>query len=392
MNSIALDDLLDNPLDVKRLGGALRATGFSLPSVSREIGMTGAPSRLLTHTAFCSLSFYKENCSSRSVVGMLGTLFNLGGWIKRSEFESKTPVALKDLLYTYDLVEVMDSDLLRSTVSLYEINGLFFLSDRMLDRCKDSIKLTQNDSFHVDPPNYSSVSLFNQVRSNTSSVKGSLLDVGCGTGCQALLSRPFFREVYGIDINSRCVSYSKLNAILNNLDIAFEERDCLEMPGSRKFDSIFFNVPSVPRYRDELTKVDTYTSTLGYSLALDFCNNKLTELMQERGECLLWSIFAVNRESASILNILKSQFSFDNEFDLHVSIEKDSPFGLSEDSIAKGKIPWDSYLLAKSEDRDVYLEFLKKNEIKFIAPALIRIRGKAGQAPRFEERYVQRFA
>lgn len=73
-----------------------------------------------------------------------------------------------------------------------------------------------------------------------------ILDVGTGTGIQALVASGFCKDVLAVDVNSRAIELAKRNAKLNNIkNIRFEVSDLFESVKG-KFDLIIFNPPYLP--------------------------------------------------------------------------------------------------------------------------------------------------
>ncbi len=74
----------------------------------------------------------------------------------------------------------------------------------------------------------------------------SVLDMGCGSGIQALLASRHARHVLATDINPRALAFTRLNAALNGIhNIETAEGSFFEPVQSRKFDLILFNPPYI---------------------------------------------------------------------------------------------------------------------------------------------------
>jgi len=72
------------------------------------------------------------------------------------------------------------------------------------------------------------------------------LDIGTGTGIQALIAAEKAKEVIGVDINKRAIKLAEDNANLNKIsNVEFRISDLFEKV-SEKFDLIIFNPPYLP--------------------------------------------------------------------------------------------------------------------------------------------------
>ena len=109
----------------------------------------------------------------------------------------------------------------------------------------------------------------------------STLDLGTGTGIQALLAAKHSKEVIAVDINPRALAFARFNAELNEItNVEFIEGDMFEPVKDRKFDLILCNPPfSVSPdfhclYRDNPLEGDEFVSRLV---------RKIPEYLQEGG-------------------------------------------------------------------------------------------------------------
>ena len=72
------------------------------------------------------------------------------------------------------------------------------------------------------------------------------LDVGTGSGVQALLAARHARRVVATDVNKRALLYAELNAALNGLEnIEFRRGSLFEPAGGEYFDLVTCNAPYV---------------------------------------------------------------------------------------------------------------------------------------------------
>ena len=272
----------------------MRDRGYTSSAILDTLKAAVPPHELLTNTTLIALGFYEPDLIEREPLAALGTLFGLGGWIPHTVYERTIPSNVRESLETAGCIARPDKKHVRSTLSIAELDGRLFFADAMLERSATSIRLTQSESDHVDPPNYSSLSLWNQRKqatgrrdaANPKKTTRRLLDVGCGTGFLAIMASEHAEQIVGIDLNPRCIAYAKMNALLNDVEAAFHVENCLEFADER-FDEIVFNSPSVPRYKANLEKIDTFPSEFGYKLAFDFVETRLSTHTPGRGRHML---------------------------------------------------------------------------------------------------------
>lgn len=69
-------------------------------------------------------------------------------------------------------------------------------------------------------------------------VAGRVLDVGCGTGENALLFAARGRDVWGVDASPRAIQQAREKARARGLDATFRVADALELRLGRRFDHI----------------------------------------------------------------------------------------------------------------------------------------------------------
>ena len=369
-----LHDLLNDEEALTDLYSFLCDSGYSSKAVCEALEIEGKSHRILTDTAYCSFVYYNEKKFETNPIAAIGGLFAIGGWLNSKTYEKTFPKSIRKILQQYNLVIPVENPYVRSTISLTECNTAYFLSDRMVERSAENIHLTQYDHNHVDPPNYSTISLLYGESQISDSLKPKHLDIGCGTGFHSIRLIDLFNSTIGIDINPRAILFSELNAKLNgNESIKFQEENCLGFYHKSKFEKITFNVPSVPKYKENLNAISSYSSKNGWNLGIEFINKKLRHLLSKNGVCTIWCIFAVQDTYGTIESILSEEIENITDFDIRIHVEKHSPFSISRENIILKTIPRNSYLLANSNDQNMYLDFVDRESIEYISPALINI-------------------
>lgn len=120
--------------------------------------------------------------------------------------------------------------------------------------------------------------------------KGSVLDIGTGSGIQAIISSGNAKEIVATDINPYAIELAKENAKLNGVrNITFKISDLFQQISKKsKFDLIIFNPPYLPKegkLNDEIEKAVTGGKN-GYELLLKFL--KLSKgYLKANGEVLI---------------------------------------------------------------------------------------------------------
>lgn len=124
---------------------------------------------------------------------------------------------------------------LRSRVDLYPCRGLYFFTD--------SANLAFPWSEQVYWLGFDSYTL---AYCTPRQPRARALDICTGSGIHAILARTHCQQSLGLDINSRALDFSRLNARLNGLEAEFLLSDCYEAVEGQQFDLITLNPPFVP--------------------------------------------------------------------------------------------------------------------------------------------------
>lgn len=97
-----------------------------------------------------------------------------------------------------------------------------------------------------------------------SSLKGSILEIGCGTGIVALSAAQgdAANSVLAVDINPEAVECAKRNAEANGIkNCRFQQGNLFTaIPDTEKFNYILFNPPYLPTTREEKLKLESENS------------------------------------------------------------------------------------------------------------------------------------
>jgi release factor glutamine methyltransferase len=77
-----------------------------------------------------------------------------------------------------------------------------------------------------------------------------VLDLGCGSGAAGIFAARLGCEVVAVDINPSAVRCTRINALLNNVDLDIRQGDLFQLVEEEQFDVVLFNPPyyrGVPR-------------------------------------------------------------------------------------------------------------------------------------------------
>lgn len=160
----------------------------------------------------------------------------------------------------YLLLPVSTNDAVRavgsSAVDALEATGLAEVGDEVLSRVRilplGDLFVASDDragSHDEQPPDY--VAAYTPTSRLVDSLTPRLrveraLDVGTGSGAQALLAARHARHVVATDVNPRALAYTALNAALNGLtNIECREGGLFDPVGGEQFDLITCNAPYV---------------------------------------------------------------------------------------------------------------------------------------------------
>ncbi len=176
--------------------------------------------------------------------------------------------------------------------------------------------------------------------------KASILDIGTGTGCISIsLAKNLCNtHIYAIDISIKALKIAKKNALLNNVNISFFERDILTIDSLNfsnnptiKFDIIVSNPP----YIRELEKLEMNNNVLKNEphLALFVSNDnplifyqKIADLAKNNLAKNGWLFFEINQYFGKETVKMLAEKGF-----INIELKKDI-FG--NDRMIKAKIQW----------------------------------------------------
>jgi SAM-dependent methyltransferase len=221
---------------IAALRDALRAAEFTVERAEAELGTHELTGRSTDRIV------YRRRLRDKGSFGALARLFLLGDEVKRSELESALGALGVQGLALLGLCDVNGSAV-RATVMLIP-HGDYYIA------CDSTAPVGVDTPFDYVPgvqaPSVTLAKL--AVRSRA----GSALDLGTGSGLQALLAAKHSRSVVATDVNQRALTFARFNARLNDLsNIEFRHGATFEPVVGEQFDLIVSNPPYVisPEYR-----------------------------------------------------------------------------------------------------------------------------------------------
>jgi len=222
--------LLKRSDELRALVDGLRNIGYSSQAVANAFGMKESPRDLLTIRRIA----HSHTMTRRAQVlrsCSIGAMFSCGGWIEKSVYERTIPAHIRAPLGSCGLVLEAAGNFVRASVGLHEFGSQWIFSDALLERSPSQLRLAQDFPEHVDPPNYSSLSLLRNIMIQRQHDR-RILDIGCGSGIQSIVAAKSYSSVVGIDVTERTMAFSKLNASVNDVAAAFQKCDCMSFQES----------------------------------------------------------------------------------------------------------------------------------------------------------------
>lgn len=217
-----------HPEAARRLGHALLSNGFDEDALAE-------PRRLRALAAHPDGTLdWSQVADGDELLTALVELFVLGSTVEARRAEAAlAPLAIPDALRA-GFVE-RDADRISSPWEIAAYDGALLLGDHPSRRGEGNVDLVASDS---------SSSRTLAVVTQRASVEQTL-DLGTGSGIQALLAARHSRHVLGVDLNARAVLIASVNAYLNGVE-NLESRvgDWFEpVAAERRFGLVVGNLP-----------------------------------------------------------------------------------------------------------------------------------------------------
>jgi hypothetical protein len=348
----------------------LRTIDYSLGAIAALVGEKD-PTNFVRNAGFSALSYDPVLKASPTHLACLARLFLFGGSVSESAY-AVIPRDMQDLLDRFGLVRRSDGTI-TSEVTIGELESQYFVSDKLFDLAADGLKLnTASDA--VWPLSEWSLALHEQLDFEDSWT--SLLDVGGGSGCLAILAGDRYAQRVAIDLNPRATAFSQLNAQLARASsLRCETADCLTFADRaiEKFDHVVFAAPGGPSgpTTGESAMV-AHGGAFGHELVIKFLSAQIDNLLAPGGCCHIWGVFAVEERLGSIRRLVEEALPGDR-FDVSIEPVRSGGLYLSREHIQSRKVPRGSHY-AQGDGVSSVLEWLNERGVIEVASAVVAIR------------------
>ncbi len=220
---------VSHPL-VSQFGDALRRAGYSEARLQQAVGTSSS----LTHDPRRS-EVARQRLASGNVLHTLIKAFCLGLPVPRNELIHAVGAATVDYLARLCLV-AWEQDTLIPLIAIDAAQDLLIAHDP----ARRGKPLMGDHVIGLGPASRTLAALTVRLKA------GRVLDLGTGSGIQAMLAWNHCDEVVATDINPRALAYTRFNAALNRLAIPTTRQGNLFEPlADEAFDLIVANPPYV---------------------------------------------------------------------------------------------------------------------------------------------------
>ncbi len=154
-------------------------------------------------------------------------------------------------------------------------------------------------------PQEDSLMLLEQVRKYA---EGDVLDMGTGSGIQAIAAAKKAKSVIAVDIGKDALKEAKQNAKKEGTKILFIQSDLFSKIKKKKFDVIIFNPPYLPQDKG-INDIQIYGGRKGYETIAKFLEGA-NDFLKENGIILL--LFSSLSKKDKIDNFI-GDFGFEKE-------------------------------------------------------------------------------
>jgi SAM-dependent methyltransferase len=222
---------VDDEAAIVELRRVLDAAGYTIEGIPRALGLDGAFTR-----ESAEIPYYVRILPRGAPISTLIKLFLLDVPVTRGEADTALAPLGVERIEAIGLVEAGGAgDEVRGLVDLVPREELLVASDRFHD---DRLPERPDHVYGPTPPTRALASLTVRRPVETG------LDLGTGSGIQAILAAAHAGQVVGTDVNPRALEFARFNAVLNGVgNVELREGDLFEPVAGERFDLVVCNPP-----------------------------------------------------------------------------------------------------------------------------------------------------
>jgi len=187
----------------------------------------------------------------------------------------------------------------------------------------------------------------------------SVLDIGTGSGIQAITAAKKAKNVIASDINPKAVKSAKLSASIKKIkNITFLESDLFDKIPKKKFDLIIFNPPYLPKMK-KVHDIALFTGKRGSETTQKFLD-KASEYLKNDGKILLINS-SITNQSKIVEAVENNLFKSEILETKHIFFEDIILFLIKKKEILK-KLPVTNAKVFSHGKRGIIIKGLYKNK------------------------------
>ena len=349
-------DLDVNDTRWPQLHELLAASRYTTAEVRRLLGVEQSVESMLGDIARFSLSHSRNHALRRTACGVLARLFLFNFEVAAWEL-AILPLPLFKLLGELNLVEHVrgDTDVVHGTVTITEYRQHYFVSDMLFEALPDGL-VVHDDPRLCMPPHASSLELLNSLARPPGA--RSLLDVGCGTGCQSIIFGEQYEHVSGLDIESRSAMFAQINVRVNNSAAQYRAGGWETLSADMQVDHIIFNTPNP-------------------DMAFAFVSQRVGDIMSSQGSAHIWLRCEITAEDRDISGVIKRRLGGQRSLDIVAAVNGSSPFSLAPDHIQERSLPRHTLLVRNPAERNAYFDRLAERGVIEVASVVLTVRHRS---------------
>lgn len=339
--------------DWRELGLRLREAGYATARIRRLLKVADPVEEILANTGRYAWQYWDVLAQSDEPVSVLGRLFLFCGHVPSDVFDGLGP-ALTSLLRRLKLVQTVPNapGSVRAVVGITEFRQHYFLSDTLFERLRDDFVVHADENACM-PPHASSLELFSALRKPDHA--RSFLDVGCGSGCQSLLSAAGYERVAGYDPSSVSVRFARANAALNGVSADYTVDGWESFHAAERFDHVAFNTPNA-------------------ETAFAFVNEGLDAVLSDLGHAQIWLVCEVVQDDGSMQGTLRRNLRNPENWQVEALLHKGSPLALPQADILARRLPYGTLLVGHPSENERFFQGLAERHVIEIVSTTLTIR------------------